>query len=182
VKRFVEKPDVETAQGYLDAGNYVWNSGMFIWQAKRFLDQLQRYLPETYEALSAAFEDGSQEALDDAYNRIPDISVDYAIMEKVSDVVAIPVDFGWRDVGDWNALYDLMEHDADGNAFEGAAVTLDTKNSGFLSRNKLVAAIGVEDLIVVDTPDVLLVMRRDRAQDVKKILDQLKSRGDEGYL
>jgi mannose-1-phosphate guanylyltransferase len=182
VKRFVEKPNVEQAREYLAAGNYMWNSGMFVWQARRFLDQLQRYLPQTYDALDRAFRDGSPEALRQAYDGIPDISVDYAIMEKVSDVVAIPADFGWRDIGDWNALYELMEHDAAGNASEGPSVTLDTKNSGFLAPRKLVAAIGVEDLIVVDTPDVLLLVRRDRTQDVKKILEDLKGRGEEGYL
>lgn len=182
VKRFVEKPSLERAEEYLRAGNYMWNSGMFVWQARRFLDQLRTFLPETYEALDAAFADGSLQALQEAYEGIQDISVDYAIMEKVSDVVAIPADFGWRDIGDWNALYQLMDRDADGNASEGEMVTLDTRNSGFVAPNKLIAAIGVEDLIVVDTPDVLLLVRRDRTQDVKKILDELKARGDEGYL
>jgi mannose-1-phosphate guanylyltransferase len=182
VKRFVEKPGLEQAQEYLRAGNYMWNSGMFVWQAQRFLDQLQAHLPPTFEALNGAFQQGSAAALHAAYEQIPDISVDYAIMEKVSDVVAIPADFGWRDVGDWNALYELMDHDADGNASEGPTVTRDTRNSGFLAPSKLVAAVGVEDLIVVDTPDVLLLVRRDRTQDVKKILDDLKARGDEGYL
>lgn len=182
VKRFVEKPDAQRAQEYLQSGNYMWNSGMFVWQARRFLEQLQTHLPGTYDALNAAFEDGSQEALEEAYEQIADISVDYAIMENVADVVAIPADFGWRDVGDWNALYELMEHDANGNASEGPSVTLDTRNSGFLVPRKLVAAIGIEDVIVVDTPDVLLLVRRDRTQDVKKILEDLKERGDEHYL
>lgn len=182
VKRFVEKPSLERAQEYLQAGNYMWNSGMFVWQARRFLDQLHTHLPQTYEALDAAFRDGSRPALQQAYEGIQDISVDYAIMENVSDVVAIPADFGWRDIGDWNALYELMDHDDNGNASEGTAVMLDTRDSGFLAPHKLVAAIGIEDLIVVDTPDVLLLVRRDRAQDVKKILDELKSRGDEGVL
>jgi mannose-1-phosphate guanylyltransferase len=182
VKRFVEKPSLERAREYLQAGNYMWNSGMFVWQARRFLDQLRTHLPQTYQALNAAFRDGSEDALRRAYEGIPDISVDYAIMEKVSDVVAIPAEFGWRDIGDWNALYELMDHDADGNASDGPTVTLDTRNSGFLAPHKLVAAIGVEDLVVVDTPDVLLLVRRDRTQDVKKILDDLKARGDEPYL
>jgi mannose-1-phosphate guanylyltransferase/mannose-6-phosphate isomerase len=182
VKRFVEKPSLERAQEYLQAGNYMWNSGMFVWQARRFLEQLRTHLPQTYEALDAAFKDGSVGALQRAYEGIQDISVDYAIMENVSDVVAIPADFGWRDIGDWNALYELMDHDGDGNASEGPSVTLDTRNSGFLAPQKLVASIGVEDLIVVDTPDVLLLVRRDRTQDVKKLLDELKNRGDEDLL
>jgi mannose-1-phosphate guanylyltransferase len=182
VRRFVEKPDAERARHYLEAGNYIWNSGMFIWQAGRFLDQLQRHLPETFTALADAFALGTPEALNQAYEAIPDISVDYAIMEKEADVVAIPADFGWRDVGDWNALYELMEKDGDGNAVQGESVMLDTSNSLLVSPNKPVATIGLEDVVLVDTPDVLLVMRRDRAQDVKRVLDMLKERGDEGLL
>lgn len=182
VQRFVEKPDLERAREYVAAGNYVWNSGMFVWQASRFLDQLRQHLPETFSALSDAFADGSEEAMRRAYESIPDISVDYAIMEKERDVVCIPVDFGWRDVGDWNALYELMEKDGDGNAVEGDAVTLDTRNSLLVSPGKLVAAIGLEDVVVVDTPDVLLVMPRERAQDVKKVLDLIKERGSEELL
>jgi mannose-1-phosphate guanylyltransferase len=160
----------------------MWNSGMFIWKATNFLDALREHLPETFSALSGAFAGGSPPSLEAAYAVIPDISVDYAIMERVSDVVAVPADFGWRDVGDWNALYDLMEKDSAGNAVEGRSALLDTSGSLILSRDKLVAAIGVEDLVVVDTPDVLLVMRRDRAQDVKKLLDMLKERGADGLL
>lgn len=181
VRRFVEKPDRETAEEYLEAGNYMWNSGMFIWRAGAFLDALREYLPGTYNALEPAATDGWQK-LEAPYQTIPDISVDYAIMEKVSDVVAVPIDFGWRDIGDWAALYDLMDHDEDGNASGGLAIYLDTRDSLILSPDKLVAAVGVEDLIVVDTKDVLLVIRRDRAQDVKKILDRLKESGKTQYL
>lgn len=182
VQRFVEKPDVERARQYLEAGNYIWNSGMFVWRAGEFLDALQANLPETYQRLKPAYESGSWDELAEAYARIPDISVDYGIMEKVSDVVAVPVDFGWRDIGDWAALYDMMEHDDNGNAFNGKHVDLDTRDSLLLSPTKLVAAVGVSDLIVVDTDDVLLVMPRSRAQDVKKLLDKLKERGDTEYL
>jgi mannose-1-phosphate guanylyltransferase len=155
---------------------------MFVWRAGEFLAALQEHLGETHDRLKPPLESGSWEELTEAYDRIPDISVDYAIMEKVSDVVALPVDFGWRDIGDWAALYDMMEHDGEGNAFDGEHVTIDVRGSLILSRKKLVAAIGVEDLIVVDTDDVLLVMPRDRAQDVKKVLDELKQAGKTGYL
>lgn len=177
VKRFVEKPTVEKARQYLQAGNFVWNSGMFVWQTKKYLDALRDHLPDTYNELSAAFECGTQERLDSAYERIPDISVDYAIMEKTSDVAVLPIDFGWRDIGDWAALYDMMDHDADGNAFDGEHVTLDVEDSLLFAPGKLVAAIGVKDLIVVDEGDILLVMPRERAQDVKKILETLKEQG-----
>jgi mannose-1-phosphate guanylyltransferase len=108
--------------------------------------------------------------------------VDYAIMEQTSDVVALPVDFGWRDIGDWAALYDMMEHDDHGNAFDGRHATLDTENCLMLSPQKLVAAVGVRDLIVVDTEDVLLIMPRDRSQEVKALLEEVKERGHGDYL
>lgn len=177
VRRFVEKPNQERAREYLTAGNYIWNSGMFVWRAGEYLHALREFLPETFRQLAPADESGDWERLSDAYARIPDISVDYAIMEKASDVVAIPCDFGWRDIGDWAALWDMMERDENGNAFEGRHVYLDTHDSLLLSRKKLIAAIGVRDLVVVDTDDVLLIMPRDRAQEVKTLLDELKGTG-----
>ena len=182
VRRFVEKPDRQAAQGYLQAGNYVWNSGMFVWRAGEYLDALQQNLPETYARLKPPAESGDWNELAEAYGRIPDISVDYAIMEKVSDVVALSVDFGWRDIGDWAALYDMMERDAEGNAATGKRVYLDVHDSLLLSPQKLVAAIGVRDLIVIDTDDVLLIMPRGRAQEVKTLLEKLKETGQTEYL
>lgn len=182
VRRFVEKPSLQTAQEYVRAGNYIWNSGMFVWTAEKYLDALRQELPQTYEPLQDAFSSGAVDQLTEAYEHIQDISVDYAIMEKVSDVVALPVDFGWRDIGDWAALYDMMEHDDDGNAIEGKHVSLDTHGSLLLSSQRLIATIGIDDLVVIDTGDVLLVVPRGRAQDVKKLLDELKERGDQGYL
>jgi mannose-1-phosphate guanylyltransferase len=181
VRRFVEKPDRQTAEGYLAAGNYLWNSGMFVWGVASYLEALREYLPETHDLLASAAGAGSH-ALAAAYERIPNISVDYAIMEKISDVVAVPADFGWRDIGDWAALYDMLDHDMDGNAFDGEHVALDTSGSLVVAPGKLVATVGVSDLIVVEDGDVLLIMRRDRAQDVKKVLDQLKETNRERYL
>jgi mannose-1-phosphate guanylyltransferase/mannose-6-phosphate isomerase len=182
VRRFVEKPDRVRAEEYVRSGSYMWNSGMFVWRAGEFLDALQEHLPATYHGLEAAFEAGDWQQLEEAYAHLQEISVDYAIMEKVSDVVAVPVDFGWRDIGDWAALYDMMEHDSDGNACKGQVEYLDTKDCLFFAPGKLVAAIGLRDMIVVGTDDVLLVMPRDRAQDVKKVLDQLKERGQTDSL
>ncbi|GAC1400295.1 MAG: mannose-1-phosphate guanylyltransferase [Chloroflexota bacterium] len=182
VRRFVEKPDHERAREYLEAGNYVWNSGMFVWRAGEFLDALREYLPDTYRGLKSATESGNQDELDAAYADLDDVSVDYGIMEKASDVVAVPVDFGWRDVGDWAALYDMMDHDEDGNAVAGPQVLVDTHNSLLFAPNKLVAAVGISDLIVVDTDDALLIMPRDRAQEVKTLLDRLKKTGQEHRL
>jgi len=180
VKRFVEKPDRPTAEKYLAAGNYIWNSGMFVWQVRSYLDALRQYLPQTYDLLTAATDDPSK--LEDAYRQIPDVSVDYGIMEKIDDVVAIPVDFGWRDIGDWAALYDMMAHDDSDNAYTGPHVTLDSHGSLFAAGGKLVAAVGVDDMIVVDTEDVLLLIPRDRAQEVKQILDRLRQQGLDRYL
>ncbi|GAC1507340.1 MAG: mannose-1-phosphate guanylyltransferase [Chloroflexota bacterium] len=182
VKRFVEKPDLDRAREYVEAGNYIWNSGMFVWRAEEYLQALQEHLPDTFDRLRAACDSGNWEQLDDAYAQIEDISVDYAIMERVADVVALSIDFGWRDIGDWAALHDMMEHDNEGNAIPGPHVSLDTHGSLILSRDKLVATVGIQDVIVVDTRDVLLVMARDRAQDVKKLLDELKERGDTDRL
>jgi mannose-1-phosphate guanylyltransferase len=178
VRRFIEKPDLQTAREYVVAGNYMWNSGMFIWRATEYLSALQQHLPDTYDRLKPAYDSGMWEALAEAYSQIQNISVDYAIMENVSDVVALPVDFGWRDIGDWAALYDMMEHDEHGNASDGKHVLLDTRNSLLLSPRKMIATIGVHDMIVVDTDDVLLLMPRHRAQDVKQILSQLEEMGE----
>ncbi|HLJ68227.1 MAG TPA: sugar phosphate nucleotidyltransferase [Chloroflexota bacterium] len=182
VRRFVEKPDRAKAEEYLQSGRYIWNSGMFIWRTGEFLEALQQHLPDTYHRLQSAVRSGDREELAEAYAGLQDISVDYAIMERVDDVVAIPVDFGWRDIGDWAALYDMMDHDEDGNASEGKLVALDTHDSLVFAPGKLVATIGIRDLVVVDTDDVLLVMPRSRAQEVKALLDQLKSANQAEYL
>jgi mannose-1-phosphate guanylyltransferase len=182
VTRFVEKPDVTTARGYLEAGNYIWNSGMFVWRAGEYLDALRVELPDTYQRLEPAARSGGWDELQEAYARIQDISVDYAIMERVSDVVAIPVDFGWRDIGDWAALYDMMNHDEHGNAFGAKHATLDTENCLLFSPRKLVTAIGIRDLIVVDTDDALMIVPRQRAQEVKPLLEELKANGLEDFL
>jgi mannose-1-phosphate guanylyltransferase len=182
VERFVEKPDRDTAESYVKAGNYIWNSGMFVWRAGEYLTALREHLPDTYARLEGPFRSGDWDELTEAYARIEDISVDYAIMERTSDVVALPVDFGWRDIGDWAALYDMMEHDEYGNAFNGPHAYIDTENCLMFAPKKLVSAIGVRDLIVVDTDDVLLIMPRDRSQDVKALLEEIKERGHSDYL
>ncbi|MGH2449603.1 MAG: mannose-1-phosphate guanylyltransferase [Chloroflexota bacterium] len=181
VKRFIEKPDLAAAREYLAAGTFVWNSGMFVWRVDSYLAALKEFLPETYRLLSDATS-RTEDHLARAYEHIPNVSVDFAIMERISDVVAIPADFGWLDIGDWAALYDMMDHDAEGNAYDGPHVAIDTKDSLLLSPRKLVASIGIENLVVVDTDDVLLVMRRDRAQDVKAILDMLRQQGKTEFL
>jgi mannose-1-phosphate guanylyltransferase len=182
VKRFVEKPDVDRARQYLDSGNYIWNSGMFVWETRKFLEALQEHLPDTYAGLSTAVAAATAEALNTAYREIEDISVDYAIMEKVSDVVALSVDFGWRDIGDWAALYDMMDKDSTRNAFEGPHLAVDTEGCLFVSSKRLIATVGLRDLVVVDSDDVIMILPRERAQEVKQLLEKVKESDREDLL
>jgi len=177
VAGFKEKPGLAVARRYLRSGRYYWNSGMFVWSAATILDALALHLPRTAAILDKIARDFSPETLARLYPECENISVDYAVMEKVGNVVGLPCDFGWNDVGSWNAVYELVKHDAAGNAARGEAWLLNARNN-YLdvegSPGKLVAVIGVDDLVVVDSPDALLVVRRDRAQDVSKVVQWLE--------
>jgi mannose-1-phosphate guanylyltransferase/mannose-6-phosphate isomerase len=178
VLRFVEKPDAETAQSYLDAGGYYWNSGMFLFRASRYLEELRTFRPDILDAVSTAFasaqRDGDFIRLDkDAFAASPADSIDYAVMEKTADAMVLPVDIGWNDVGSWSALWDVAERDADGNAHHGDVIAVDTRNS-YAYAQRLVALVGVDDMVVVETDDAILVARKDRVQDVKLVVAQLK--------
>jgi mannose-1-phosphate guanylyltransferase len=181
VKRFREKPALAQAKRYLAAGNYYWNSGMFFWQAGVLLDQLRQHLPKTATLLASLPRFGSRQfaaRLAQAFPLSDNISIDYAVMEKAGNVHGIAAaDFGWNDVGSWNAVYELMTGDSDGNVVAGESVCLDSHHNFVDARGKTVALLGVDDLIVVDTPDALLVARRDLAQqvgDVVKVLERQK--------
>lgn len=181
VRRFHEKPALPKARRYVTAGNFYWNSGMFFWRAEVLLDQLRRHLPRTAAVLASLprFDTRPFAAhLKEAFPRCDDISIDYAVLEKATTVSGIPAaDFGWNDVGSWNAVYELMPRDKAGNAIAHESICLDARNNFVDARGKLVALVGVEDLIVVDTPDALLVAHRARAQqvgDVVKALEKLK--------
>jgi len=179
VLRFVEKPDAVTAQTYLDAGGYYWNSGMFLLRASRYLDELQRFRPDIVAAVRAAFDaaarDGDFIRLDKAaFAACPGDSIDYAVMEKTDAAMVLPVDIGWNDVGSWSALWDVSEQDGDGNAHHGDVIAIDSRNSYAYAR-RLVALVGVEDLVVVETDDAVLVARKDRVQQVKDVVAQLKA-------
>lgn len=180
VAAFVEKPDAETAQTYLDSGDYFWNSGMFAFKAGVFLHELEKFNPQMLkvcrEALAAAKTDLDFTRLDKAiFSTCPADSIDYAVMEKTDKAAVIPLDAGWNDVGSWSALWDVTGKDQSGNAIKGDVLTIDTRNSYVHSSNKLVAVIGVEDLVVVETDDAVMVASKDRVQDVKVIVDQLKA-------
>ena len=182
VVRFVEKPDAATAQGYLDAGGYYWNSGMFLFRASRYLAELERFRPDILAAVRQAF-DGAQRDGDfirlerDAFAASPSDSIDYAVMEKTADAKVLPVDIGWNDVGSWSALWDVTPQDADGNAHHGDVLALNCRNTLAWGGRRLVSLLGLQDVIVVDTDDALLVAARDQVQQVKDIVARLKAEG-----
>ena len=178
VLRFVEKPDAATAQSYLDAGDYYWNSGMFLFRASRYLDELRAFRPDMLDAVRAAFaeakHDGDFIRLDkDAFAASPADSIDYAVMEKTAQARVLPVDIGWNDVGSWSALWEVAERDDDGNAHHGDVIAVDTRNS-YAYAQRLVALVGVDDVVVVETDDAVLVARKDRVQEVKQVVARLK--------
>jgi len=191
VEQFVEKPDAETAQSYLDAQCYYWNSGMFMIRADRYLEELKRHQPEMYAACEAAMANTEQDydfvRIDkEAFIACPDDSIDYALMEPLtadsanSQVVVAPLDAGWSDVGSWSALWDIADKCEDGNSVlhagkgQGETILKDTRNSLISTSDRLVSTLGVDDLVIVDTKDALLVAHRDKVQDVKKIVAQIK--------
>jgi len=186
VERFFEKPDLKTAQSYLKLGDYLWNSGMFIWKVSSIIKAIERYLPvvgktmeNLYPVLNTADE---SKALDEVYEALPDISIDYGVMERADNVLVIPIDVGWNDVGSWTSLQDVWNTDEEGNAVKGKILSLNAKGCVVSSPQKLTALVGVEDIIVVDTPDAILVCRKDRAQDIKQLQELLKKHGYQGLL
>jgi mannose-1-phosphate guanylyltransferase len=187
VARFCEKPDLATARCFVESGRHFWNSGMFFWSAETILSTLEACLPKTAAVLSEIAADFRPRAFRRLYPQCENISIDYAVMEKVppGGIAGVPCDIGWSDVGSWNAVYDLLPHDEAGNALRGSAFLLDARGN-YLdltdAPGKLLAAIGVEDLIVVDSGDALLIARRDRAQDVSKVVKWLEKRKREELL
>jgi mannose-1-phosphate guanylyltransferase / mannose-6-phosphate isomerase len=179
VQRFVEKPDAMTAQQYLNEGGYYWNSGMFLFRASRYLEELGKYRRDILDAARAACEhldpDGEFLRLDrDGFATSPSESIDYAVMEKTDAAMVLPVDIGWNDVGSWSALWEVSEQDGDGNAHHGDVIAVDTRNTYAYAR-RLVALVGVDDLIVVETDDAVLVAAKDKVQDVKQVVARLKA-------
>jgi mannose-1-phosphate guanylyltransferase len=185
---FTEKPDAETAVRFLSSGEYSWNSGMFIWRADKAMREFQQHQPEIYAAMRelqpTVGTPGYQAKLEEVWDRTPKLPIDTAVMEKTDRMAVIPIDIGWSDVGSWDALFEVLELDADGNGFKGNApnrLLIDTKNILVYS-DKLTVAIGVEDLLVVETEDALMICKKNRSQDVKKIVDMLRELKHENYL
>ncbi len=182
VTEFKEKPDEETAKAYIATGAYAWNSGMFIWKASTILTKFKQFIPDIYEDLCkigvAMNTEAEREMVEAIYPRIRKISVDYAIMEPSAangDVLVVPGDFGWNDVGSWDMMNILYEADENGNITLGDAIAINTSNSTIYSSKKLVAVVGVDNLVVVDTPDAIMVCNKHKAQDVKMIVDALSA-------
>jgi mannose-1-phosphate guanylyltransferase/mannose-6-phosphate isomerase len=179
VEAFVEKPDLATAESYLCDGSYYWNSGIFILPVVAFLEEVEHLAPEILEAARAALEGGECDLgfrrLDaSAYAQAPNISVDHAIMEKTTKAAVMPLDLGWSDVGSWSSVWEQNAQDEDGNVAEGDTMLVDTRNSYVRAHDALVSTIGVEDTVIVHTPDATLVAKKDRAQDVSALVAQLK--------
>ena len=179
IEQFVEKPGLATAQRYLAEGDYYWNSGMFLFRASRYLAELEQFAPKMLAqcraALAGAKLDRDFLRLDRAaFEGCPADSIDYAVMEKTADAVVLPIDVGWSDVGSWSALWQLAEQDGDGNAHRGDVIALDCTDTLAWGERRLIALIGLRDLVVVDTDDALLIAHRDRVQDVKEIVARLK--------
>lgn len=184
-RRFVEKPNRQRAEQFLAAGTFLWNSGMFFFRAQTMLDAIRAHLPglgATLDRLLAASEGEEEAILREVYPTLPDVSIDHGVMEKVRDVAVVPADFGWSDLGGFAAAWELAPRDDEQNSAPEGALLVDA--SGCFVRapaGKVVALLGVRDLVVVDTEDALLVVPRERAQEVKKIVDALKKRGDEEH-
>jgi mannose-1-phosphate guanylyltransferase len=186
VRRFAEKPSLELAKQYVASGDYHWNAGMFFWRVSTFLENLQRFLPQTHEALETLAEligkKTYERRLRAIYPKLENISVDYAILENATRqegpprVFVIPAEVGWSDIGSWAAVYELLAKQSGENVLAGPGHTHDASGNFLYSPTKFIAALGVRDLIVVETPDALLIVPRDRAQDVAKIVQSLEER------
>ena len=187
VSRFVEKPDLATAKDYLASGSFYWNSGMFMFRASRYLQELEHHRPAILAACTEAME-GGQKDMDfirvdsEAFAGCPADSVDYAVMEKTADAVVVPLDAGWSDIGSWSALWDVSCKDDQGNTFKGDVVEHSTVNTFVHADSRLVATVGVEDLVIVETKDAILVAHRDQVQDVKKIVEKIKADGRHEHM
>jgi mannose-1-phosphate guanylyltransferase/mannose-6-phosphate isomerase len=179
VDRFVEKPDRATAEDFLRDGGYYWNSGMFLFRAERFLSELARFAPEIAAATEASVRLGYSDLdfcrlHEDSFNACPSDSIDYAVMERTERAVVVPADIGWSDVGSWSALWEVQKRDEEGNAQRGDVYLDGVSNSLVRAESRIVAVVGVQDLIVVETPDAVLVVHKDQVQRVKQVVDHLK--------
>jgi mannose-1-phosphate guanylyltransferase/mannose-6-phosphate isomerase len=184
VKSFVEKPDLATAERYVSGGEHFWNSGMFLFSARSYIENLRKFSPKMHEICAKSIEkrvNGKDFIRPDAavFSACPSDSIDYAVMEKTGDAAMVPLDAGWSDIGSWSALQDLMPRDSAGNSTEGDVLLHDCRSTYVKAENRLVAAVGLDDVIIVETKDATLVASRDKSQDVKALVDRLRGEGRE---
>lgn len=186
VDRFVEKPNLEVAKEYLATEEYLWNSGMFIWKVSSILKNIQKFMPETYERLiriqDAIGTETAEHILEKEFAALESQSIDYGIMEKADDIYILPGTFGWDDVGSWLAVERIKKTNEFGNVVDGNIITVNTHNCVIQGSHKLIATVGMEDMIVVDTEDATLICSKDHAGDIKKVLENLKICNREEYI
>lgn len=182
VDEFKEKPDYNTAKKYVESGNYYWNSGIFMFKASVFIEALKQYAPDISKILEE-FDFRKKDAIDyTLFEKMPSISVDYAVMEKAKNIALVPLKSDWNDLGCWQAIYGINEKDKKGNVKIGNVLLEECKNSLFYSSDRLIAGVGVEDVVIVETSDAIMACKKDNAQDVKKIFDKLKEMKDDTHL
>jgi len=198
VDKFVEKPNLKTAKSYLSAGNYYWNSGIFVWKTSKILSEIEKHLPSLYRVLQEIEEgmlsqlsklsalsklnDGKSFPLNSLYSQLDSISIDYGIMERRSDVLMVPATFRWSDLGSWTALVEVLSKDKTGNIRKGNTVDVGSRDSIVFGGERLVATIGLKDMVVVDTPDATLITPKERVQEIRKIVEELKRDGRKEHL
>lgn len=186
VRTFAEKPDLATAERFLDSGDFLWNSGMFVWRADTILQQIEFHLPQVHEAFepvrAVVNAPGEGTAVEEAYSKSPHISIDYGVMERAEKVFVVPGSFGWSDIGDWRTVYELSDKDEHGNALQGNVIVHDSSRCLVQADRRLVVLVGVHDGVVVDTEDALLVCNRESAQQVKNVVDYLHAHRLEEYV
>ena len=186
VDRFVEKPDLETAKKYVASGEYLWNSGMFTWKVSTILNRLTLLIPDLTPGLcriqEAIGRDDYDRVLAEAFERFPSVSIDYGVMEKTENIYTLAGTFGWDDVGSWLAVSRIRPTDEDGNTLQGNVITINTQDTIVQGRKKLIATVGIQDMIVVDTEDAILICEKDQAGEIKKLLQRLRERHMEAYL
>lgn len=178
VIRFVEKPDIDKAKSYVNSGEYLWNSGMFVWKTSTIMTNIKRFLPDIYEGLLPIAEsygtDRFGECLEREFPKLRSESIDFGVMEKADNIYTIPGNFGWDDVGNWLALERINPTNEFGNMVKGDVISIGTKNTTVVGNKKLIATVGIENLVIVDTDDAILVCAKDSTQDVKKVIENLK--------
>ena len=186
VRTFAEKPDVSTAERFLDSGDFLWNSGVFVWRADTILTNIKRHLPRMWDAFSEAASEvdtpTEEDAIRKAYHRSPRISIDYGVMERAENVLVVPGSFGWSDIGDWYAVYDLSEKNRHGNVLQGNVIVHHSSRCLASGSERLIALVGLHDIVVIDTDDALLVCHKDSTQHVKNVVDYLHAQQFHQYV